>query len=168
MSRVRHCDAIQNILSKQSEIYAFLNGSEYYPTISGCAEFYPLWGGTLMAVTVTGLPAPKNGTCGSHFHGFHIHEGGSCEKGSSPEEPFPLARSHFNPANCPHPEHAGDLPPLLSNDGFAFQIFYTNQFVPEEVLGKTVIIHLSADDFTTQPSGNSGAMIACGEIKSVW
>lgn len=79
-----------------------------------------------------------------------------------------MAGTHYNPKNCPHPEHAGDLPPLLSCNGFAFQIFYTDRFVPEEVLGKTIIVHAASDDFTTQPSGNSGIMIACGEIKSVW
>lgn len=41
---------------------------------------------------------------------------------------------------------------------------YTNRFYPEEVIGRTVIIHGGVDDFHTQPSGNSGEMIACGQI----
>lgn len=168
MNRMRHCSAIQELFSRQSDIYAFLNGSAQYPSVSGCAEFYPLWGGTLLAVMITGLPAPEKGACVNRFHGFHIHEGSSCIKNTGSGEPFPKAGTHYNPQGCEHPAHAGDLPPLLSNDGFAFQIFYTNRFVPEEVLGKTIIVHLNADDFTTQPSGNSGTMIACGEIKSSW
>lgn len=168
MSRIKHCGAIQNILSGQNEIYASLKGSASYPAISGRAEFYPLWGGTLMVVSVTGLPDAKGDSCMNRFHGFHIHEGSSCREGTDADKPFPDAGSHYNPDSCRHPEHSGDLPPLLSSDGFAFQIFYTNQFVPEEILGKTVIIHLNADDFTSQPSGNSGTMIACGEIKSTW
>ena len=37
-------------------------------------------------------------------------------------------------------------------------------FYPEDVIGKTVIIHALSDDFKTQPSGDAGEMIACGEI----
>ena len=46
----------------------------------------------------------------------------------------------------------------------AFGAFYTDRFYPEDVIGRTVIVHENADDFRTQPSGNSGAMIACGKI----
>ena len=45
-------------------------------------------------------------------------------------------------------------------------MFYTNRFVPEEIIGRTVVIHENPDDFKTQPSGDSGSKIACGEIKS--
>ena len=41
---------------------------------------------------------------------------------------------------------------------------YTNRFYPEDVIGRTVIIHEKADDFHSQPSGDAGEMIACGEI----
>ena len=67
-----------------------------------------------------------------------------------------------------HPAHSGDLAPLISGSGYAFQICYTDAFVPEEILGRTVVIHSMSDDFTSQPSGNSGTKLACGEIKSVW
>ena len=40
-----------------------------------------------------------------------------------------------------------------------------NRFRIDEIIGKTIIIHSSTDDFTSQPSGNSGSKIACGEIK---
>lgn len=63
-----------------------------------------------------------------------------------------------------HPEHEGDLPPLLSDKGTAWMMVYTTRFFPEEVVGKTVVIHDMPDDFRTQPSGNSGEKIACGEI----
>ena len=63
-----------------------------------------------------------------------------------------------------HPKHAGDLPPLLANDGVAWSAVYTDRFYPEEVIGRTVVIHGMGDDFHSQPSGNSGVKIACGEI----
>ena len=40
-----------------------------------------------------------------------------------------------------------------------------NKFKIKDILGKVVIIHDSPDDFTTQPSGNSGTKIACGKIE---
>ena len=43
--------------------------------------------------------------------------------------------------------------------------FMTDRFTVEEIVGKTIIIHSNADDFTTQPGGNSGKKIACGAIK---
>lgn len=79
-------------------------------------------------------------------------------------DPFPLTGSHYNPDNCPHPYHAGDLPPLFGNRGIAWSAFLTNRFQVRDVLGKTVIIHASPDDFTSQPAGNSGKKIACGVI----
>ena len=69
--------------------------------------------------------------------------------------------------SCNHPYHAGDLPPLFSANGLGFSAFLTNRFVAEEIKGKTIIIHSNPDDFTTQPSGNSGIKIACGVISSL-
>ena len=43
---------------------------------------------------------------------------------------------------------------------------FTDRFQPQDVVGRTVIIHDQPDDFTSQPSGNSGEKIACGEIES--
>ena len=62
--------------------------------------------------------------------------------------------------------HAGDLPPLMGDHGYALCIFYTDRFLPEEVIGHTAVIHAMPDDFRSQPSGDSGMKIACGEIKS--
>lgn len=161
-------DTLLEILSQQCEAYATLTGSQAYPDISGTVEFYPLWGGTLVAAVVSGLPDPGRAACGSRFHGFHIHEGASCAEADNSGTAFPLTGDHYNPRGCKHPAHSGDLAPLISGSGYAFQICYTDAFVPEEVFGKTVVIHSMPDDFTTQPSGDSGTKIACGEIKSVW
>ena len=66
--------------------------------------------------------------------------------------------------DCKHPYHSGDLPPLFSKSGQAWMSVYIQKFTPDQIVGRTVIIHEKADDFTTQPSGNSGKMIACGQI----
>ena len=73
--------------------------------------------------------------------------------------------THYNPNQCAHPYHAGDLPPLFGSNGYAFEAFLTDRFTVSEVIGRTVIIHSKPDDFSTQPSGNSGEKIACGEIR---
>lgn len=162
--------ALQEMLHKLAdqppEACAQFTGSKKYPEIRGKIDFYSLWGGTVAFISVYHLPVTEKGACNPAFHGLHIHEGASCKETQNESAPFALTGNHYNPGNCPHPEHAGDLPPLMSNDGFAMEIFYTNHFLPEEIIGRTVIIHSMADDFTTQPSGNSGEKIACGEVKS--
>lgn len=142
--------------------FANISGSSHYPQISGEAWFYETDYGTCVTVSVSGLPAPS-GSCDQPIFALHIHSGSSC--GGSGKEPFPNAGSHYNPENCPHPYHAGDLPPLFGNRGYALMSVLTDRFTPDEIIGKVLIIHAQPDDFHTQPSGNPGIMIACGEIK---
>ena len=144
------------------EATAKVSGSPHYPELTGTVLFYPFWKGTLVVALISGLPTP-DAPCSDSFFGFHVHAGKECS--GTPENPFANAGMHYNPENCPHPEHAGDLPPLISNGGLAFQTFYTERFRPGDIIGRTVIVHLNPDDFHTQPSGNSGTMIGCGEIK---
>ena len=44
-------------------------------------------------------------------------------------------------------------------------MFFLINLKVKDIIGKVIIIHDMPDDFTTQPSGNSGTKIACGEIK---
>ena len=104
-------------------------------------------------------------SCGQRIFGFHIHEGTRCS-GTSVDH-FADAGSHYNHSNCPHPMHAGDLPPLFVNNGRAWFATITPQFTVSDVIGHTVIVHSDPDDFHTRPSGNSGEKIACGMIKRV-
>lgn len=140
--------------------YAYLSGNSQYPNLKGVVLIYSLGNLSLVLASVKGLS-------GSGFHGFHIHEGEKCS--GNVQDSFADVKGHFNPTMEEHPYHAGDLPPLLSNDGYAFLSFVTDRFNPEEVMGKTVIIHAMPDDFHSQPAGDSGMKIACGKIvKNDW
>lgn len=121
--------------------------------IRGVVRFYQKNCGVLVVAEVFGLP-------GNGFHGFHIHEGKSCGG-----EDYGDSMGHFNPDGAAHPNHAGDLPPLLSCNGKALLTVLTDRFCVQEVIGRTVIIHSKPDDFMTQPAGNAGEKIACGVIE---
>lgn len=152
--------ALDIINQQPPEAYAYLKGSSDYPDLKGVVLIYALGNSSLVLVSVKGLT-------GSGFHGFHIHEGTQC-LGNAQDE-FSQAGLHYNPAGEEHPNHAGDLPPLLVNNGFALSAFVTDRFTPEEVEGRTIIIHAMPDDFHSQPAGDSGMKVACGVIvKNSW
>lgn len=99
-------------------------------------------------------------------HGLHVHETGRCE---APD--FATAGAHYNPEgrehgfNNPLGHHIGDLPNIeVGPDGTA----QARILVPaklSELRGRSLIIHAAADDYATDPSGNSGARIACAVIR---
>jgi Cu-Zn family superoxide dismutase len=103
-------------------------------------------------------------------HGFHIHEAGDCSSGDGMS-----AKGHFNPHGRPHGQpgsgHAGDLPMLQADQGGRAKLDVTVDGISigqgaGNIVGRGLIIHADADDFKTQPTGNSGARIACGVIKA--
>ncbi len=65
----------------------------------------------------------------------------------------------------PHPDHAGDLPPLLSCGGRVYLAVLTCRVRIPEILGRTLVVHSRPDDFRTQPAGDSGEKIGCGVIR---
>jgi superoxide dismutase, Cu-Zn family len=101
--------------------------------------------------------------------GFHVHEKGDC---ASPDGAS--AGGHFNPAQQPHgpqeaAHHAGDMPMLKSDPQGRAEARFTMAGVglgggAADLVGRAVIVHAQADDYKTQPTGNSGARIACGVI----
>ena len=130
--------------------------------VSGIVAFFPQEAGTLVTAQIQGLPY-DDAPCASRVFGFHIHDGASC----TPPD-FEDAGGHFNPEDCPHPHHAGDLPPLFAcRNGRALCVVLTDRFRPADVVGRTVVIHSDADDLMTQPAGNAGKKIACGVIRSL-
>lgn len=146
---------------RPADAAAWLRGSEAYPELEGCVLFWKYGTETIVMVSVSGL-TEKESVCKNGFLGLHIHSGGRCS--GNAEDPFADAGQHYNPKACEHPFHAGDLPPVLISGGNAFYTCLTSGFTPDEVRGRTVILHGMADDFRTQPSGDSGPKIACGRI----
>lgn len=140
---------------------ANIQGNSTHPLLHGTALFYhTAMGGILIQVEAFHLPdddLPDH----SGFFGMHIHEHGNCTL------PFDQTGSHYNPTDEPHPNHAGDFPPLLSNHGYAWTAFYDARLTIEDCIGRSIIIHGGKDDFTTQPSGNSGDKIGCGVIQAL-
>lgn len=163
MNNEQQFNRLQNILRRAPEAQAVIKGSPSYSEINGNVYFYQLSSGVLLLAEIQGLPQVV-GPCPPNIFGFHIHSGNSCTGNAS--DPFADTGSHYNPHNCPHPAHAGDLPPLFGNHGYAFMSVFTDRFTVNEIIGRTIVIHMMPDDFTTQPSGNSGSKIACGQIIS--
>ncbi len=151
------------LFSKRPQALAEIKGSSAYPHIRGHMRFYQTRYGVFTVTELTGLP--RGGRCMSPVFAFHIHAGGQCTGNAA--DLFANAGTHYNPQSCPHPYHAGDLPPLWGVDGYAFSAFLTGRFTVAEIIEKTVVVHKGFDDFSTQPTGNAGEKIACGEIRAV-
>jgi Cu-Zn family superoxide dismutase len=102
-------------------------------------------------------------------HGIHIHETGDC---SAPDAAS--AGEHFAPAGMPHgspdapQHHAGDLGNVTADASGRAQIDRDFDGLglngANSILGRAVIVHSGRDDLTSQPSGASGARVACGVI----
>ncbi len=153
-----------SVFLKRPDAEAEIHGSKDYSGIEGNTYFYQTKKGVILGSEISGLPNTQD-VCKTPVFGFHIHEGTECS--GNEKDPFADAMSHYNPKGCLHPYHAGDLPPLFGVNGYAFQIFFSDRFTVDEIIGKTIIIHSAPDDFTTQPSGNAGKKIACGVIKNI-
>ena len=117
------------------------------------------------AVTVT---ADIEGLAPSSSHGFHVHEFGDATSADGNS-----AGTHYNPENHQHggPEsaehHAGDLGNIVSDAAGKAHYVVTSHDLSiagshHAILGRSVIIHANADDFTAKP--NVGARIAIGVI----
>lgn len=157
--------------------------------LAGCAHQR----GAAPAATVTLVPTAGNSTAGTvrfvqagdrvramgeirglapgSEHGFHVHEKGDC---SSPDATS--AGGHFNPDARPHgragagPHHAGDLPSLRADPTGVARFSWESDAIHlggatgKDIVGRALIVHRDPDDYTTQPTGNSGPRLACGVV----
>lgn len=157
MNELAPCKVITtNLYKNEPTAKALIKGNEDNPNLFGMVYFYETpYGGVIVNAEIYGLPQNSSG-----FYGFHIHENGNCNL------PFDMTGEHYNPYNTVHPIHSGDMPPLLSSNGYAWIAFYDGRITINEIIGKSVVIHDMRDDFTSQPSGGAGNKIGCGVITS--
>lgn len=140
------------------------------------ADLQDAQGNSVGVVTFTESPdgtqflARLENVDGSGPHGIHVHENGEC---SAPD--FTSAGGHFNPESTDHacpptaPRHAGDFGNIEIGEDGSGTLEVTTDLVtvtpgPTSVVGKALILHGGEDDCTSQPSGDAGPRLACGEI----
>ena len=131
--------------------------------------------GRLMLTSVDGglrIEGELGGLGRGATHAIHIHERGDCSAadGSS-------AAGHFNPATAAHgragtaAHHLGDMDNIVAD---AIGVARVNLRLEgatlggaaaSAIIGRAIIVHAGADDYVTQPTGNSGARVACGVIQ---
>ncbi|MBW3629538.1 MAG: superoxide dismutase family protein [Gemmatimonadetes bacterium] len=131
----------------------------------GTVELEQHENGVEVEIRTTGVPGG--------LHGIHFHQVGAC---AAPD--FMSAGGHFNPARRQHgfdnPQgpHAGDLRNLEVTAAGVGRAEFLNPSItisagPNSLFdadGTSLVVHATADDYRTDPSGNSGSRIACGVI----
>lgn len=118
-------------------------------------------GGVSLLISAAGVP--------HGLHGVHVHAVGRCHPPG-----FESAGAHWNPAarkhgfNDPQGPHAGDLPNVTASSSGVVRetvvLAGTSLGQLADADGSALVIHAGADDYVTDPSGNSGARIACGVL----
>ncbi len=134
----------------------------------GSVRAWQTAGGVTFRIDATGLP--------HGVHGIHVHTVGRCD---GPD--FASAGPHWNPASRQHGTanpagpHAGDLRNLIvaanGTMGETVTLSGANLLGPGaagvvlDADGAALVLHAAADDYATDPSGNSGARIACALLQ---
>ncbi len=156
------CSATSELFSKKQSATAVLAPTKGN-SVSGTVNLTQKGSVVMVVAKVNGLK--PNAT-----HGIHIHEKGNCSAADASS-----AGGHFNPSASPHggptgdKRHGGDLGNLKADANGSAQmsievVGITLGTEPNSVIGRAVIVHAGQDDLKTQPSGNSGARVACGLI----
>ncbi len=166
-SRSKHAAPVKAPMSTTSTVQrAHVNlASASGSLVSGRLVLVPMAGGLHLTGEIGGL---KPG--GSHA--IHIHEKGDCSAADASS-----AGGHFNPTGEMHGRsstsvhHAGDMDNIVANaKGVArIDVHATGPVLgggaPNDAIGRAVIVHAAADDYTSQPAGAAGARVACGIIQ---
>jgi len=131
-------------------------------TAKGMVHFQDQGDGSVeVIVELTGVPPG--------VHGFHVHEKGDC--GNNGQN----AGGHFNPTGMVHgapdaqSHHGGDFGNVTADaNGDVSARFMTHSITVKEgassVVGRSVVLHGNPDDLVSQPAGNAGPRIACGNV----
>jgi Cu-Zn family superoxide dismutase len=131
----------------------------------GSAIFINEGGKITVQVSIEGAPPGE--------HACHIHEVGDCSAQDASS-----AGAHWNPTGEDHgrwghaPFHLGDIGNILVGpDGKGALLLTTDKWSmgtgeANDLVGKSVIVHASPDDFQTQPTGAAGGRIGCGVINA--
>ena len=128
---------------------------------SGTARITPTASGVVVLIEV------QNAAPGEH--GVHVHETGDCSDPAAMS-----AGAHFNPKSAEHHggpstpvRHGGDLGNMqVDSNGRGLLVVAVGDLTLENVAGRSIVVHQTADDLKTDPAGNSGARVACGTIQS--
>lgn len=133
---------------------------------AGTASFFEVVGAVRIDLILSDLPDGS--------HGVHLHQVGTCDAPA-----FNAAGGHINPDGAkhglknPNGPHAGDLPNVIISSGrsVAYSTITMRVTLADganglfDADGSAIVVHAAADDDLTDPSGNSGARIACGVIR---
>ena len=134
--------------------------------VSGRLVLLPVAQGVRLTGTVGGLRP------GGNF-GFHVHERGDCSAVDASS-----AGAHFNPTAAAHgragagAHHLGDMDNLVADGEGVVHIdrvlggVSLGTGAANDILGRALIVHADPDDYRSQPSGNTGARLACGVIRA--
>lgn len=134
--------------------------------VAGALQVMPMGNGVHVTGVISGLTPNK-------AQAFHIHEKGDCSADDASS-----AGGHFNPTGQPHgnvqgsgAHHLGDQTNLQADAGGSARVNAHFAGVTlgdggaNDVMGKAIVVHADADDYTSQPAGNAGGRIACGVIR---
>ena len=133
--------------------------------VTGNAVFRQENGKVNMVAIMSGL---EPGT-----HAIHLHEKADCSSDDGKS-----TGGHWNPTGQPHGKwgveagyHKGDIGNFNADDkGNGTISFTTDEWcigcgdATKDVIGKAIIVHQGADDFTSQPSGAAGARVSCAGV----
>lgn len=132
-------------------------------TVTGTADFKAEGKTVTLTVSIQGATPGR--------HGIHIHDRGDCSAADASS-----AGEHWNPFSKAHGRwggesyHLGDIGNMeIDQTGRGTLTFTTDEWAigtggANDIVGKSVVIHANADDFMSQPSGNSGERVGCGVI----
>ncbi|MEI9945569.1 MAG: superoxide dismutase family protein [Chitinophagaceae bacterium] len=155
----------ENPVTKDKSAVAKITGTKTDTSVNGTAKFTETKNGTVkLQLTIT-IPFMAGRSVA-----VHIHEHGDCgDAGKN-------THGHWNPTNKKHGKwgsaeyHSGDIGNIMldakGKGTFSLEtdLWSIGGNILTDVLGKAIIVHSGVDDYTSQPAGNAGSRIGCGQI----